>query len=59
MKIGVDSSILVAGIHANHPLHAVAASWLISNIPLHELIVTHHFSEFSSQLSIIDPSKLS
>ncbi len=42
MKIGVDSSILVAGIHANQPLHAVAASWLINNIPLHELIVTHH-----------------
>jgi predicted nucleic acid-binding protein len=42
MKIGVDSSILVAGIHANHPLHAIAASWLVSNIPLHELIVTHH-----------------
>ena len=42
MKIGVDSSILVAGVHANHPLHAVAAGWLIKNIPLHELIVSHH-----------------
>ena len=42
MRIGVDSSILVAGVHANHPLHAVAAGWLIKNIPLHELIVSHH-----------------
>jgi predicted nucleic acid-binding protein len=42
MKIGIDSCILVAGVHANHPLHAVAANWLIRNIPLHELIVTHH-----------------
>lgn len=42
MIIGVDSSILVAGVHANHPLHAVAAEWLIKNIPLHELIVSHH-----------------
>jgi predicted nucleic acid-binding protein len=42
MKIGVDSSVLVAGVHANHPLHKVAADWLIRNIPLHKLIVTHH-----------------
>jgi predicted nucleic acid-binding protein len=42
MKTGVDSSVLVAGVHANHPLHAVAAGWLIKNIPLHELIVSHH-----------------
>jgi len=42
MKIGVDSCILIAGVHANHPLHAPAADWLIRNISLHELIVTHH-----------------
>ena len=42
MKIGVDSSVLIAGVHANHPLHAVAAEWLIRNIPLHSLMVTHH-----------------
>ncbi len=42
MKIGIDSCILVAGVHANHPLHAVAADWLIRNIPLHKLIVSHH-----------------
>ena len=42
MKIGVDSCILVAGIHANHPLHAVAANWLIRNISESKLFVTHH-----------------
>ena len=42
MKIGVDSCILVAGIHASHPLHAVAADWLIRNISSNELIITHH-----------------
>ncbi len=42
MKIGVDSSVLIAGVHANHPRHALAASWLIRNIPLHELMVSHH-----------------
>jgi predicted nucleic acid-binding protein len=42
MKIGVDSSVLIAGVHANHPHHAVAAAWLIQNIPLHDLMVAHH-----------------
>jgi predicted nucleic acid-binding protein len=42
MKIGVDSSVLIAGVHANHPLHAVAAGWLIQNISSHSLIVAHH-----------------
>ena len=42
MKIGVDSSIIVAGVHANHPLHAVAADWLIRNISENELIIAHH-----------------
>ena len=42
MKIGVDSSVLIAGVHANHPRHAVAAKWLIRNISLHELMVSHH-----------------
>ncbi len=42
MKIGVDSSVLVAGVHANHPLHALAAGWLIKHIPLHQLMVAHH-----------------
>lgn len=42
MKIGVDSNVIVAGVHTNHPLHAIAADWLIRNISLNELIVAHH-----------------
>lgn len=38
----MDSCILVAGVHANHPLHAIASDWLIRNIPLNKLIVAHH-----------------
>lgn len=42
MKIGVDSCIIIAGVHANHPLHAVAANWLIRNIAENDLLVAHH-----------------
>ncbi len=42
MRIGVDSCILIAGVHANHPFHAIASAWLIRNISLHELVVAHH-----------------
>ncbi len=42
MKIGVDSCVVVSGIHTSHPLHAVAAEWLIRNISSNELIITHH-----------------
>ena len=42
MRIGVDSSVLVAAIHANHPLHAVAVQWLVAALKRHELVVTHH-----------------
>lgn len=42
MRIGVDSCILIAGLHANHPLHATASDWLIRNVSASELVVTHH-----------------
>jgi predicted nucleic acid-binding protein len=42
MKIGVDSCVLIAGVHANHPLHCVAAEWLIGHIASDDLIVCHH-----------------
>ena len=42
MKIGVDSSVMVAGLHANHPLHVPAADWLIGNIDDNDLIAAHH-----------------
>ena len=42
MKIGVDSSVIVAGVHANHPRHAAAAQWLVQAMTVHELMVCHH-----------------
>ena len=42
MKIGVDSSVIVAGIHANHPFHAAAARWLVTSLSVNELVVCHH-----------------
>ena len=42
MKIGVDSCIIIAGVHASHPLHAIAARWLIKNIADNDLVVAHH-----------------
>ena len=42
MTVGVDSSLIVAAVHANHPRHAMAASWLISSIGKHPLVVAHH-----------------
>ena len=42
MRIGVDSSVLVAALHANHPIHAVATGWMISAMRKHELVVGSH-----------------
>lgn len=42
MKIGVDSSIIIAALHANHPLHAAAAQWLNNAFDNHEVLVAHH-----------------
>ena len=42
MKIGVDSCVIIAGVHASHPMHAVAADWLIRNIAENRLVVAHH-----------------
>lgn len=42
MKIGVDSSVIVAGVHANHPLHETAVSWLSRSLSAHQLVVAHH-----------------
>ena len=42
MKIGVDSCVIIAGVHANHPRHAAAAQWLVGALSVHELVVCHH-----------------
>jgi predicted nucleic acid-binding protein len=40
--IGVDSSIIIAGVHANHPLHALAANWIVHNLSVHKLLAPHY-----------------
>jgi predicted nucleic acid-binding protein len=42
MTIGVDSSLIVAALHANHPRHAAAADWMVRNIGKHRLVVAQH-----------------
>jgi toxin FitB len=42
VTIGVDSSLIVAAVHANHPRHAMAAGWLIRSIGKHQLVAAHH-----------------
>ena len=42
MTVGVDTSLIVAAVHANHPRHALAAGWLIRAIGRHRLVVAHH-----------------
>ena len=42
MTIGVDSSVIIAGVHANHPRHALAANWLVKSLDTDQLIVAHH-----------------
>ena len=42
MTIGVDSNVVIAGVHANHPRHTLAATWLIEALATHRLVVAHH-----------------
>jgi predicted nucleic acid-binding protein len=42
MRIGIDSSVLVAAMQVRHPLHAVARRWLVEHLGSDELWVTHH-----------------
>ncbi|MFP4430972.1 MAG: type II toxin-antitoxin system VapC family toxin [Spirochaetaceae bacterium] len=42
MRVGVDTSVIVAAVHANHPLHGEASAWLDAAFSDHEIVVTHH-----------------
>jgi predicted nucleic acid-binding protein len=42
MKIGLDSSVIVAAVHTSHPRHSAAARWLIDALAVHELVVCQH-----------------
>ena len=42
MRIGVDSSVIVAAVHANHPLSKISATLLNDAFQNHAVIVAHH-----------------
>lgn len=42
MIIGIDTSIIVACVHVNHPMHAPAAGWLEKTFSSSDVVVAHH-----------------
>ena len=42
MRVGVDTSVLVAAVHANHPEHGAASAWIDTAFTTHEVVVAHH-----------------
>lgn len=42
MTLGVDTSVVVAAVHANHPLHLASARWLDAAVDAHDVVVAHH-----------------
>ena len=42
MTIGLDTSVIVASVHANHPFHGPTAKWLNQAFDEHDLMITHH-----------------
>jgi predicted nucleic acid-binding protein len=42
VRIGVDTSVIVAAVHANHPVNGPAAEWLDAAFGKHEVVVAHH-----------------
>jgi len=42
VKIGVDSSVIVAAVHANHPLCKLSAGWLNDAFQNGTVVVAHH-----------------
>ena len=42
MTVGVDTSVIVAAVHANHPVHLPSARWLDTAFDVHAVVVAHH-----------------
>lgn len=42
MRVGVDTTVIVAAVHANHPAHAEAARWLDGAFGSHQVVLAHH-----------------
>jgi predicted nucleic acid-binding protein len=42
VRVGVDTTVIVAAVHANHPAHAEAARWLDDAFSTHQVVLAHH-----------------
>ena len=42
MTLGVDTSIIIAAVHANHPVHLSTSRWLDAAFDTHDVVVAHH-----------------
>ena len=42
MMIGVDSSVIIAAVHANHPRHGIAIRWMVDALARDALVACHH-----------------
>ena len=42
MTVGVDTSVIIAAVHANHPVHLSSARWLDATFDEHDVVVAHH-----------------
>ena len=42
MTLGVDTSVIVAAVHANHPVHLSSSRWLDAAFDTHDVVVAHH-----------------
>jgi predicted nucleic acid-binding protein len=42
VTIGVDTSVIIAAVHANHPVHISSARWLDPAFDAHDVVVAHH-----------------
>ncbi|MCG8481533.1 MAG: PIN domain-containing protein [Spirochaetales bacterium] len=42
MRVGVDTSVIVAAVHANHPLHVLSSTWLDAALRDDHVVVAHH-----------------
>jgi predicted nucleic acid-binding protein len=42
MRIGVDSSVIIAAVHVNHPLHLASSHWLNKVMEDHDVLIAHH-----------------
>ena len=42
MTVGVDTSVIIAAVHANHPVHLSSSRWLDAAFDAHDVVVAHH-----------------